>query len=163
MIAIIAAMTADRVLGRNNRLPWHVPGDMKNFMRVTTGNVVIMGRNTFDSMGKPLPNRRNIVVSRTMAPRERVEVYRDIPTALHYAEADDKDVFIIGGAQIYRQCLAYANTMYLSYVKGDYEGDTFFPEFDESEWEVVKEEDFPEYTYRVYRRISRATSATASS
>ncbi len=162
MIAIIAAMTANRVLGRNNQLPWHVPGDLKNFMRVTTGNVVIMGRNTFDSMGKPLPNRRNIVVSRTMAPRKRVEVYRDIPTALHHAEADENDTFIIGGAQIYKPCIAYADTMYLSYVKGDYEGDTFFPEFDESEWEVVEEEDFPEYTYRVYRRISRATSATES-
>ena len=72
------------------------------------------------------------------------------------------DTFIIGGAQIYKPCIAYADTMYLSYVKGDYEGDTFFPEFDESEWEVVEEEDFPEYTYRVYRRISRATSATES-
>ena len=157
---MIAAMTADRVLGKDNQIPWHVSHDQKNFKKVTTGHVVIMGRNTFDSMGRPLPKRRNIVVSRTMVPGERVEVYRDIATALEKAGVGGADIFIIGGAQIYEQCMPYADTMHLSYIKGDYEGDTFFPVFDESEWKVVEEEEFPEYTYRVYRRISLATSAT---
>ena len=160
MISMIAAMTADRVLGKDNQIPWHVSHDQKNFKKVTTGHVVIMGRNTFDSMGRPLPKRRNIVVSRTMVPGERVEVYRDIATALEKAGVGGADIFIIGGAQIYEQCMPYADTMHLSYIKGDYEGDTFFPVFDESEWKVVEEEEFPEYTYRVYRRISLATSAT---
>jgi dihydrofolate reductase len=162
MISMIAAMTADRVLGNENQLPWHVPADQKNFKKVTTGHVVVMGRKTFDSMGRPLPKRRNIVVSRSMKAKENVEVYGNIETALERAGEQGDDVFIIGGAQIYEQCLAYADTMHLSYINGSYPGDAFFPEFEESDWEVIEDEDYEAYTYRVYRRISRANPAVRS-
>jgi len=162
MISMIAAMTTDRVLGKAGQLPWHVPGDLKNFKKVTTGHVIVMGRKTFDAVGRPLPKRRNIVISRSMSKQKGIEVYRDVPSAMAHAVRDGEDVFIVGGAEIYLACMPYADTMHLSFIKDSYDGDAFFPSFDGSDWRIIEETDFEGYVYRVYRRISRAVSAARS-
>jgi dihydrofolate reductase len=111
-----------------------------------------MGRKTFESIGKPLPGRRNIVVSRTMAPREGVEVCEDIPSALARAQAAGTDVFVIGGAQIYEQTMGKAQRLYLTHIEGEYEGDARFPEFDEREWTIIQREDRGTHAFVIYER-----------
>lgn len=150
MINIIAAMSKNRVIGKDNKLPWHIHDDMKNFKKLTSGNVVIMGRKTFESIGKPLPNRVNIVISSSMPETEGIIVCHDIPSALEKARSYNKEIFIIGGATIYQQTIPWADRLYLSYVKGDYDGDAFFPQYDESLWRVEKREDFPDFELVTY-------------
>lgn len=152
VICIIAALTKDRVIGKGGKLPWHISEDLKNFKRLTSGNTVVMGRRTFESIGRPLPNRNNVVLSSSMPPTEGVDVCRTFEAAMQVAKSHGKDVFVIGGARVYRDALPFAEKMYLSWVKGDYEGDTYFPEFDESEWEVERREDRGEFELVVYGR-----------
>ena len=146
MISIIAAMDKNRVIGEDNKIPWTIPNEMKTFKDLTSGNTIIMGRKTFESIGKPLPNRNNIVLSTTMAPVDGVTVCRsmnDLP----------KDhLFVIGGSQIYKQTIPLANKMYISYVKKEYKGDAFFPKFDETKWQIESREDHPEFELVVYVR-----------
>lgn len=133
-IAIIVAMTDAGVIGIENRLPWHLPGDMQWFRRHTLTKPIIMGRKTYDSIGKPLPKRRNIVITRN--PRwhaEGVEVVHDIDTALATA-GDVDEVMIIGGASFYAQLLPRAERLYLTLVHADIDGDAHFPELDMREW-----------------------------
>jgi len=150
MINIIAAMAKNRVIGCDNKLPWHISDDLKNFKKLTSGNVVIMGRKTFESIGKPLPNRVNIVVSSSMPEKEGIIVCKSVNDAIQKAKTYDKEIFIIGGATVYEQTIPWADRMYLSYVKGNYEGDALFPKFDESKWKVVEKTDFPEFELIVY-------------
>ncbi len=150
MINIIAAMGKNRVIGKNNKLPWHIADDLKNFKKLTSGNVVVMGRKTFESIGKPLPNRINIVISSSMSETEGIIVCHGVPSALEKARSYNKEIFIIGGATIYQQTIPWADRMYLSYVKGDYDGDAFFPQYDESQWRVEKREDFPDFELVTY-------------
>lgn len=152
MIAIIAAMTKKKVIGKNGKLPWKIAEEMQNFKRLTTGNTVIMGRKTFESIGKPLSDRINIVVSSTLHPQAGIMVCRNITAALTEATTFENDVFIIGGATIYRETIPFADIMYLSYIKQDYEGDAFFPEFNEKEWSIEKKEDHDEFELVVYHR-----------
>ncbi len=128
LIAIVA-MSANRVIGREGRLPWHYPEDLKFFKRTTIGHPILMGRTTFDSIGKPLPGRQNIVLSRTMAPREGVTVIRDIselPTVCDDAET----VFVIGGARVFEDLLPQCDGLYLTFIAKDYEGDVHLPPFE---------------------------------
>ncbi|SRR5581483_7759917 len=124
----IAAMSLNRVIGRDGKIPWHLPEDFRWFKKMTTGNVVLMGRKTFESLGKPLPNRTNIVVTRRAEPAG-VETVRDL------AQFDTgkfaSDVFVIGGAEIYAQLLPRCSDLYLSVVQREVEGDAFFPPFEE--------------------------------
>lgn len=150
MINIIAAMGKNRVIGKDNKLPWHISDDLKNFKKLTSGNVVVMGRKTFESIGKPLPNRVNIVISSSMPETEGIIVCHDIPSALEKARSYNKEIFIIGGATIYQQTIPWADRMYLSYVKGDYDGDAFFPEYDESKWKIDHKEQFTDFEMTVY-------------
>jgi dihydrofolate reductase len=150
MISIIAAMGKNRVIGKNNKLPWHIADDLKNFKKLTSGNVVVMGRKTFESIGKPLPNRVNIVISSSMPETEGIIVCQDVPSALEKARSYKKEIFIIGGAAIYQQTIPWADRMYLSYVKGDYDGDAFFPQYGESQWRVEKREGFPDFELVTY-------------
>jgi dihydrofolate reductase len=141
-ISMIAAMGQNRVIGRDGNLPWHLPDDFKFFKRKTQGCPVIMGRKTFDSMGKPLPGRRNIVITRN--PDLKIpgaEVVHSLENALQLVEPSEGETFIIGGSEIYRQGLEVADRIYLTLVHEAFEGDTFFPEFDESAWAVVHRED----------------------
>lgn len=122
-------MASNRVIGREGRLPWHLPEDLKFFKRTTLGHPILMGRKTFDSIGRPLPGRRNIVLSRTMAPREGIEVIRDISELPHVCEGAEQ-VFLIGGAQLFAELLPRCDGLYLTWIEHPYEGDVLLPPFE---------------------------------
>ena len=152
MIAIIVAMTKDRIIGVDNKLPWDIPEDLKNFKKLTSGNTVIMGRKTFDSIGRPLPNRNNIVVTKSKDDIYGVDIAHDIQEALEKAQSYEKDVFIIGGSSIYRQMLRFADKMFISFIKKKVEGDAYFPEINKDDWQQEERKQFPEFDFVVYRR-----------
>ena len=139
-LSIIAAMSANRVIGSNNDLPWRLPADWKRFKSLTMGHHLIMGRKTFESIGQPLPGRTTIVITRQtgFAPA-RVLVAHSIDQALQLV-AGDNEVFVFGGAQIYQQMLPRADRLYLTSIHEEFEGDTNFPEFEESDWLLISEE-----------------------
>ena len=140
IISIIAAMGKNRVIGKNNSLPWKLPADMKHFQDLTTGKPVIMGRKTFESIGKPLPNRKNIIMTKDQNYKaESYIVVHSIEEALKVAENDE--VMVIGGAQIYKEFLPRANKMHLTLIDADFEGDAYFPEYKIEEWEEIAYEE----------------------
>lgn len=142
MVTIIAAVGRNRALGKDNDLIWHLPADLRRFKSLTRGHHVIMGRKTFESLGKPLPKRTNVIVSRN--PDYRAEgciVVNSLEKALEIAQSDPNP-FILGGAEIYRQALSFADHMDLTFVHEEFEADAFFPEFDSEEWELMGREDF---------------------
>jgi len=148
LIAIVA-MSSNRVIGKDGTLPWHLPEDLKFFKKTTLGHPILMGRKTFDSIGRPLPGRRNIVLSRTMQPREGVEVIRDLS---ELRCENDEQVFLIGGAQLFESFLPQCAGMYLTYIEKAYEGDVHFPPFEHlfEVPEVVGQGEGIEFRY--YRR-----------
>lgn len=149
-ISLISAIArSNRAIGKDNALLWHIPEDFKHFKELTSGHAIVMGENTYRSIGRPLPNRTNIVLSQTsdFAP-EGVVVVRSIKEALERAKAvEQEEVFIIGGASIYRQFITMADRLYLTLVEGDYEADTFFPEYDEFT-KVLSQESVDNGTHR---------------
>ena len=157
---IIAALTRKGVIGKNNGLPWHIPEESAHFFRTTVGNTIISGRKTFESIGggTPLPKRNNIVVSRSLTPRDGIDICRTFDDAVEKARSYEKEIYIGGGSEIYRLALPLANALYLSYIKKDYEGDVFFPKFDLTDWELTKEEDHAEYTFVIYTRLRPASA-----
>jgi len=182
----IAAMSLNRVIGKADKIPWHIPEDFKWFKQLTTGNVVVMGRKTFESLGKPLPNRKNLILTRH--PRRLIKQHPEIfgqykewrggqnlrrPYQMRFTRMDgtptddirifksldmldpsefSEEIFICGGAQIYEQALPRCSDLYLTLVKREYEGDTFFPPF-ENRFTLVQEiRDTPEFKILHYRR-----------
>jgi dihydrofolate reductase len=142
MIAVVVAMARNNAIGKDNQLLWHITEDMKFFKSLTQGGTVIMGRKTYESIGRPLPNRRNIVVSRSVDYLDdRVELFHSLEEAVHAASSDEK-VFIIGGGEVYRQSLGMADTLYITLVDHIYEADTFFPTINYDEWNVVEKVDY---------------------
>ena len=141
MISIIVAVAKNGTIGDKNALLWHISEDLRNFKRITSGHPVIMGRKTFESLGRPLPNRTNVVISRTTTHIEGCTVVDSLEKAIALFPTDE-EVFIIGGAQIYAQALSLADKFYLTKVEHEYEGDTSFPEWDPTQWHLVKEEAF---------------------
>ena len=131
----IAAMSLNRVIGAGNRIPWHLPEDFKWFKKMTTGNVVVMGRKTFESIGKPLPNRETIVLSRSEFSHPGVQVVRNLDDLARFVAG--REVFIAGGAEIYQQALPQCSDLYLTLVKREVAGDAFFPPFEDS-FELVE-------------------------
>lgn len=159
MISIIVAVASNGVIGDKNSLLWHISEDLRNFKRVTTGHPVVMGRNTYLSLGRPLPGRTNVVVSRTAARIEGCRVVRSLEEAFALFPADE-EVFVIGGAQIYAQTIGMADRLYITRVEHDYEGDTSFPVWNRSQWRLVSDERFErgeKYPYpfviEVYERV----------
>ena len=142
MISIIVAVAANGVIGDNNSLLWHISEDLRNFKRITSGHPVIMGRKTFESLGRPLPNRTNVVVSRTATAIDGCRVAASLDEAIAMFSADE-EAFIIGGAQIYAQAHDAADKIYITRVGRDYEGDTSFPEWDATRWRLTSREEFP--------------------
>ncbi|QNH63625.1 dihydrofolate reductase [Hymenobacter sediminicola] len=135
MLAFVVAIAENNVIGNDNQLLWHLPDDLKHFKRLTQGHPVVMGRRTYESIGRPLPNRTNIVVTRQagwQAPG--CEVAYSVPDALEQAAQLDEEVFVIGGAEIYRQALPAADVIYLTEVHHTFEGDVVFPELNNTEW-----------------------------
>jgi dihydrofolate reductase len=159
MLSIIAAVAQNNIIGKNNKLVWHMPADLRYFKNTTMGHTMIMGRKTFESFGKPLPGRRSIVVTRQKDWHyEGVEATHSLEEAIELAPKD-QEVFIVGGAEIYRQALPLCNKMHLTVIHHDFEGDTAFPAVDFSEWELVSdirhkadEKNKYDYSFMVYER-----------
>lgn len=139
IISAIWAMTRNRVIGADGDLPWNLPDDQRFFRRTTLGKPVIMGRKTFDEIGKPLPKRRNIVLSRGGFNAEGAEVVTNLEAALALAASDtSEEAFIIGGAEIYALAWPRLDRLYMTLIDAELEGDTWFPDFDVTEWREVK-------------------------
>ena len=129
LIAIVG-MASNRVIGKNGTLPWHLPEDLKFFKKTTMGHPILMGRKTFESIGKPLPGRQNIVLSSTLPPREGVDENRNFGELAQVCESS-QTVFLIGGAQLFDTLLPQCDGLYLTWIEHPYEGDTWFPEFED--------------------------------
>lgn len=139
-VALIAAMSSSRVIGVDNQLPWHLPADLQFFKATTMHKPVVMGRKTFESIGKPLPGRLNVVVSRQPDLKiEGVEVVASLEQAIEVAaqSADHGEIMVIGGTQIYNQAISLANKLYITEVDCDVEGDAHFPVIDSAQWQVI--------------------------
>lgn len=140
-ISLIVAMSINRVIGIDNRLPWHLSADLKKFKAITMGSPILMGRKTYESIGRPLPGRINIVITRN--PDYRLPgclVFNDIDRALEGCSGHD-EIFVIGGATFYEAMLPVADTLYLTEVRQIFDGDTFFPEIDSEHWFETHRED----------------------
>lgn len=139
MISLLVAMDKNRVIGFNNDLPWHLPKDLKFFKEKTTGNTIIMGRKTFDSIGRVLPKRENVVLTKSETDfPEKVRIVNNIETIKGWNAANpEKEYFIIGGAAVFEQVLHIADRMYMTMIDEAFQGDTFFPDFHEEEWNLT--------------------------
>jgi len=154
MIHIIAALTEDFVIGKDNKIPWKIKNDLRLFREITEGHAVVMGRKTYESIGRPLPNRENIVVSSTLKSSSEIQVVKTLEDALKQASVFE-DLFVIGGQKIYEQAFPYAHMLHLSWIKEKYEGDAFFPKFDILDWMVQSTTFYPDFTYHRYERVSK--------
>lgn len=140
MLTIIAAIAENNALGKDNQLIWHLPADLRRFKKVTQGHAVIMGRKTFESLGKPLPNRTNIIITKQKDyQKEDCIVVNSLEEALQCTK-DDNNPFILGGAQIYRQALDFADVLDLTIVHHEFDADAYFPEIDKNTWTEVSRE-----------------------
>jgi len=139
-LALVVAMARNRGIGLNGQLPWHLPEDLKRFKALTLGHALIMGRKTHESIGRPLPGRRNLVVTRSGASFAGCETAASLEAAMRLARETDPMPMVIGGAELYAQALPYATHLYLTRVDRDVEADTFFPGLVEAEWEQVRQE-----------------------
>jgi dihydrofolate reductase len=138
-VILIAALAANRVIGRDNQLPWRIPGDLPRFKSLTLGQTLVMGRKTFESIGKPLPGRETIVITRNLHfTASGVRIAHDLQSAL--AQVKTAETFIAGGGEIYAQALPLADAMRLTEIDADFAGDAFFPAFDRRAWQVVGDE-----------------------
>lgn len=136
ILSLIAAMDNNRLIGQENNLPWHLPADLAHFKSVTMNKPILMGRKTYESIGRPLPGRQNIVLTRGHAKIEGVTVVNSVDEAIA-AAGDAEEVMVIGGSSIYETVLPMVQRMYLSFIDGEFEGDAWFPEYDEADWEVI--------------------------
>ncbi|VAW25565.1 Dihydrofolate reductase [hydrothermal vent metagenome] len=160
MITIIAAVAKNNALGKDNKLIWHLPADLKRFKKVTANHHVIMGRKTFESLGKPLPNRTNIIVTRnTNFSAKNCIVANSLQQALE-AVKNDESPFILGGAEIYKQAIKIADKLDITFVHHKFEADVFFPEIDKSIWKEVSRNEFKadeknkyNYSFVTFERI----------
>ena len=162
IISAIVAMSRNRVIGHDNKIPWYLPADLKFFKKTTLNHHVIMGRQTFLSIGRPLPNRTNIVVTRNpFFLADGVLIAHSLQEALRIAQQDgEKEVFIIGGGQLYTQSMPYLDKIYLTKVESDSPGDTFFPEILPEIWKRTSKVDYPaderhefSYSMQIFERI----------
>jgi dihydrofolate reductase len=156
LVSLVAALARNRVIGAGNRMPWHLPEDLRRFKRLTMGAPVIMGRKTYESIleqtGRPLPGRRNIVVTRQPGARwDGCEVAGSLDAALAAAHAAP-EVFVIGGAELYRLALPRADRLYLTLLDAEYPGDTLFPEFDAADWRETARAPRAGFAFVTYER-----------
>lgn len=161
MLSIIVAVAKNNVIGKDNKLIWHLPEDLKRFKRITTGHTIIMGRKTFESLGRVLPNRTHIVLSKDTdfkVQDENVQVINDISLLGEYISSEEEN-FVIGGASIYKLLMPYTSKMYITKINQEFEGDVFFPEIEEKDWGVVEtqkgitdEKNVYDYEYVTYVR-----------
>lgn len=152
LLSAIVAMAENRVIGANNQLPWYLPADLAHFKSITTGHPIVMGRKTYESIGKPLPNRTNIILTRD--PDYQVNdciVVSSIDDAIATAAADEQqEIFIIGGAEVYKQLLPRIQRLYITFVYHPFEGDVYFPELNMQEWREISNEPHPADEKNIY-------------
>ncbi len=161
MLSIIVAKAKNNVIGKNNELIWHLPKDLKRFKELTTGHTIIMGRKTFESLGRVLPNRKHIIFTQNpdfKVNDENVEIVHSMLQIQEYIE-DEEEHFVIGGAMIYNLLMPYVTKMYVTQIEKEFEGDAFFPRIDENIWEVIEKSEVMEdvnshlkYEYITYKR-----------
>lgn len=161
IVSLLLAASENNVIGKNNQLPWHLPDDLKYFKNMTWGLPILMGRKTFDSIGKPLPGRKSIVITRDNNwHQDGVERVHSLVEAIQKGtDLGAKEIFVIGGAEIFNSALPIANRIYLTRIHHDFDGDVFFPEIDTQEWECVAsrfcaadEKNAFDHTYQVWER-----------
>ena len=161
-ISLVVAASENNAIGKNNQLIWHLPNDLKFFKNTTWGFPVIMGRKSFESVNKPLPGRTNIVITTNPDWKaETVIVVNNLKDAIQKAaETNSKQIFIIGGGEIYKQSMDIADSIYITRVHADLEGDTFFPLIDESKWKLTSNQDFEadekhaySYSFQIWEKI----------
>ena len=141
IVSLIVAFDRNRAIGHHNQLPWHLPADLRHFKDITMGHSIVMGRKTFESIGKPLPGRRSVVVTNNPGYwQEGITIVHSIEQAMHDLK-DESEIFIIGGAQIFRHGLDLADRMYTTLIHHSFEADTWFPEIDLNVWKEVRRED----------------------
>ena len=149
-LSIVVAMDDNSLIGKNNQLPWHLPADLAYFKKLTTGKSILMGRKTYDSIGRPLPNRRNIVITRnSKISIPGCEVVSSIDQALELTK-NDHEVMVIGGASLCGQFLPQVDRLYITKIDGEFEGDVFFPKYDEFNWHQVSCESHPKDDSNAY-------------
>ncbi len=142
-LSIIVAMTKNHVIGKNNQMPWHLPADLAWFRQNTGGKPIIMGRKTFESIGRPLPNRTNIVLSRSPYEHDGIIWKDNLQSAVDFVRENHHEIMLIGGGELFKQYLPQANKLYLTEIQTELEGDTFFPEFNWQEWQIEFEQQRP--------------------
>ena len=142
-ITLVAAIASNNVIGKENSLPWNIPEDLKRFKQMTSGHTILMGRKTFDSIGRPLPNRQNLVMTKDENfEREGIKVINDFDEALELIKKLNEDVFVIGGSKIYELFEPVANSLAITRILKDFDGDAFFPDINWDLWQIEKEENF---------------------
>ncbi len=155
--SLIAAISKNGIIGNGLKIPWHIPEDFKLFKEKTQNNIIIMGAKTWDALNrKALPNRINIIISKNQF-KVPIECYlvKSIEDAFKKAnEFKDKDIFIIGGGTIYSQTIENAKYLYISHIKEEYEGNIFFPKFDEKKYEILEEKEFDKFIFRKYSKLN---------
>lgn len=161
-ISLIAAAAENNVIGKDNDLPWKLPDDMKFFKEITTGHHILMGRKNLESFGRLLPNRINLILTRDEEYEFKgAHIFHDLDKAIAFAKENDEDeLMIIGGGEIYRQSMAKADTIYLTRVHSEIEGDVYFPKIDAASWKMTEEYFHPSdekheyaFTFQTYERI----------
>ena len=160
MISYIVAMDKNRVIGKDNQLPWHLPADLKFFKKVTMGHPIVMGRKTHESIGKPLPGRENIILTRNQTYKsEGCSVIHSVEELNRLVEEKNEEVFVIGGAELFKATFAHVDRLYITKIEHEFEGDTYFPDFKESDWKIIsqekgiKDEKNPyDYSFIIYER-----------
>jgi len=157
MISLIVVHDLNRVIGQDNKMPWHIPNELAYFKEKTMGKAIVMGRSTFESIGRPLPGRLNIVITRNTSYNvEGVTVVHSIKEAIEVANKHHEEVMIIGGEQIFKEVLPYADLLYITLIEHEFEGDTFFPTYEQN-WEVISTSEQHstdsglKYTYMLYK------------
>ncbi|HHW37031.1 MAG TPA: dihydrofolate reductase [Bacillales bacterium] len=161
MISIVVAMDKNRVIGKNNQLPWHLPADLAFFKKVTMGKAIVMGRKTFESIGRPLPGRENIILTKNRDYRaEGCTMIHSIDDVFDLEKTENGEVCIIGGAEIFNEVLTCTDRLYITEIDHEFEGDTFFPLIKESDWTLISKEKGPkdeknpyDYYFTIYERI----------
>ena len=151
MVIIISAIGSNHIIGNGDGLPWHIPSEYDQFLGYVKDQTVIMGRRSYEIFKKDMLPERMVVVSRTLK-TDRASVFGSLEEALEYSLSFPEDVFVCGGQSIYKESIRYADYMYLSFIKGEHQGNVYFPSFDEGEWSVEKEEEHDEFVFVIYRR-----------
>lgn len=160
-VSLIVAVSENHVIGRNGQLPWHLSDDLRRFKRLTMGHHIVMGRKTFESIGRLLPGRTTVIVTRTASFRvEGAKIANSVEAALRLSQPDE-EVFIIGGAELYRHAMPFVDRLLITRVNATVEGDVCFPEFDPSQWQLTQQEsfaadeqnDYP-HGFEIYERIN---------